>query len=278
MNLKDFAKEVAIKLNSNNVDEFKIKATQLILDDLDSLSGDELSNIINTQMYYSKVTAIFNDTEKMLKAVKRLMKETKYALQTVSEMVSNHPELYDYLNDASKNELLGKDRFDASDFPDNIFKDWLDNSRNRLWTESNMNNPLKVLLQRDVSKDRIELIVNHPKFDNFQSHYVLFTLLIEHDNLLTKDTFDKVLRRAMDIISDAGAWNTNFAKELAPLIKKQWFQEAHFDLFTDAQLEGMRTLGKNLHNVLPKHIKEILHTKFGDEEFLSDEAKEVFLF
>lgn len=278
MELRGFVKEVATKLNSNNVDEFKLKASQFIIDDLDSLSSDDLANIINTQMYYSKVAAIFNDTEKMLKAVKRLMKETTYSLLTVSEMVENHPEIYDYLNDASKNKLLTQDRFDALNSPLNIFKDWLDQSRNKLWIETNMTNPLQILIKDNVTKERIELILKHKNFKNFPSHYPLVVLLLEKDNLLTKDTFDKVLRRTMNIINTSRGWNTNFSKELAPLIKKQWFQETHFDLFSSAQLEGMRTLGKDLHKVLPKHIKEILHTKFGDEEFLSDEAKDVFLF
>ena len=119
--------------------------------------------------------------------------------------------------------------------------------------------------------------LNHKNFKIVASHYPLFKLIIDNSTLLTKQTFDKVLARIMEIIKAGTNWNTNFSKELSPLGASPYLQVKHFELFTDVQAEAIIEVAKNNNN-LDASILTYLYARTGDEKFLSPTVKEIFIF
>ena len=277
MRLEDFVKDLSINLNQNNWQAYKIQAASMIMD-FDALSGEELAEIINTGLSYNDVlTKIFdNNIVALNKAVKKIMTETTYILHFVKDMYLNDKSSYAMLNDTSKNFLARPSVIYVADMSDELFDDWIGNPSSDLYTQYNTHNRLFEIINRS-DKNLITKVVNHKNFKNLASHYPLIKLLSLNE-LLTKSTFDKVLVRTMQIIKSGNNWNTDFSKELSILGKSPFLEIKHFDLVSDVQASAIIETMKENNTVISPDLMEYLYQRTGDELFLPQTAKDVFLF
>lgn len=277
MRLEDFVKDLSINLNQNNWQAYKIQAASMIMD-FDALSGEELAEIINIGLSYNDVlTKIFdNNIVALNKAVKKIMTETTYILHFVKDMYLNDKSSYAMLNDTSKNFLARPSVIYVADMSDELFDDWIGNPSSDLYTQHNRLNRLYDIINRS-DKKLITKVVNHKNFKNLASHYPLLKLLTLNE-LLTKSTFDKVLVRTMQIIKSGNNWNTDFSKELSILGKSPFLEIKHFDLVSDVQASAIIETMKENNTVISPDLMEYLYQRTGDELFLPQTAKDVFLF
>lgn len=277
MRLEDFVKDLSINLNQNNWQAYKIQAASMIMD-FDALSGEELAEIINTGLSYNDVlTKIFdNNIVALNKAVKKIMTETTYILHFAKDMYLNDKSSYAMLNDTSKNFLAKPSVIYVADMSDELFDDWIGNPSSDLYTQHNIQNRLYDIINRS-DKKLITKVVNHKNFKNFASHYLLLKLLTLNE-LLTKSTFDKVLVRTMQIIKSRNNWNTDYSKELSILGKSPFLEIKHFDLVSDVQASAIIETMKENNTVISPDLMEYLYQRTGDELFLPQTAKDVFLF
>ena len=277
MRLEDFVKDLSINLNQNNWQAYKIQAASMLMD-FDALSGEELAEIINTGLSYNDVlTKIFdNNIVALNKAVKKIMTETTYILHFVKDMYLNDKSSYAMLNDTSKNFLARPSMIHVADMSDELFDDWIGNPSSDLYTQYNTHNRLFEIINT-FDKNLITKVVNHKNFKNLASHYPLIKLLSLNE-LLTKSTFDKVLVRTMQIIKSGNNWNTDFSKELSILGKSPFLEIKHFDLVSDVQASAIIETMKANNTVISPDLMEYLYQRTGDELFLPQTAKDVFLF
>ena len=280
MRLEDFVKDLSINLNQNNWQAYKIQAASMIMD-FDALSGEELAEIINTGLSYNDVlTKIFdNNIVALNKAVKKIMTETTYILHFVKDMYLNDKSSYAMLNDTSKNFLARPSVIYVADMSDELFDDWIGNPSSDLYTLHNVHNRHNRMFEiiNTFDKNLITKVVNHKNFKYLASHYPLIKLL-SLDNLLTNSTFDKVLTRTMQIIKSGNNWNTDFSKELSILGKSPFLEIKHFDLVSDVQASAIIETMKENNTVISPDLMEYLYQRTGDELFLPQTAKDVFLF
>ncbi len=277
MSLEDFIKDLSINLNQNNWKAYKIQASSMLMD-FDALSGEELAEIINTGLSYNDVlTKIFdNKIVALNKAVKKIMTETTYILHFVKDMYLNDKSSYTMLNTASKNFLVKPSVISVEDMSNELFDDWIENPSSDLYTLHNVQNRMFEIINT-FDKNLITKVVNHKNFKYLASHYPLIKLL-SLDNLLTNSTFDKVLTRTIQIIKSGSSWNTDFSKELSILGKSPFLEIKHFDLVSDVQASAIIETIKDNNTPISKDLIQYLYQRTGDEAFLPQTAKDVFLF
>lgn len=277
MTLEDFVKDVAINLDRNNVDLYKQQATALTMD-VDSLNGEELASMIQSiRSYDILLQRIFQGDEKKLKvSVTKIMQETNYTLTLAREVYLKDPKLFKIFNYETKLVILNPENIAIKDMTDEVFNAWLDLPTNSMYKITSTSNNFRFLIYSE-DKKRITIAVNHKNFKKIPSQYPLFNLIINNSNLLTKQTFDKVLVRIMEIIKAGTNWNTNFATQLSPLGSSPYLQVKHFELFTDVQAEAIIEVAK-VNNNLDESVLTYMYARTGDENFLPKAAKDIFIF
>ena len=82
----------------------------------------------------------------------------------------------------------------------------------------------------------------------------------------------------MQIIKSGNNWNTDFSKELSILGKSPFLEIKHFDLVSDVQASAIIETMKANNTVISPDLMEYLYQRTGDELFLPQTAKDVFLF
>lgn len=277
MELKDFVKDLSINMDSNNWKIYKQQAAALTID-VDSLTGDELADIINNGLKYDQVLEkIFQgDLKRLNAAVKKLMSTTEYPLYFVSEYYMKNKKAFKWFNFKTQTKLANPQLIGIENMTAEVIKYWLDDTTIQMYKETNMTNDFRFVVASN-DKNIVTTVVNHKNFKSVASHYSLRDLLTK-ENLLTKTTFDKVLTRTMQIINSGRGWNTNFAKELAFLGQSQYLQVKHFGMFSNAQAEAIIEVAEKSNNPMDSATLEYLYSRTDSDVFLPQTAKDVFLF
>jgi len=279
MKVDDFIKDLAINLNRHNANDYKQQASAMVLmNSKNKLNGEEVANLINIYSKYDDIIKLFPNTKSMLANIKIMMEETSYALQAAFDIYEKHPKAFNSFNNETKNLLFKNSNLDFGKMPMSVFDEYLE-FNDDLWKQGNMTNPLGNIMQNGGKPSHITKIVNHKKFSSFPSHYKLRDLLNDYNNLIAnKKIFDKVYFRQMEILASGHGWNTDFVKELAPIIKNKYFTAENWKVLTPDQIEGMKNFAKKNIDIIPSETKAVLFDKFQDTEFISEEAKDLFIF
>lgn len=279
MKLEDFVKELAINLTADNASMYKQQASALIMD-VDTLTGGELASMINIYNSYGMILKnIFDgDTKKMNRAIKKIMTETEYPLFFAFEFYYKDKSAFSWFNKKTKENIAKPSVIPPKDMTPEVMNYWLDNSESQIFIETNMLNEFKFVVNSN-DKKVVSEVTNHKNFKYVASQYPLVDILVKKQELLTKDSFNKIFERAIKLINANSRWNTDFSKDLAPIIKIPYFEMKHYLMLTDAQKKGMYEYAvENNIEVVSSEIRISLYEIDGDERFLPDDVKDIFIF
>lgn len=274
MELKDFVKELAIKLNKENVFEYKQKAASLVMDE--EMPIKDLVKIINSSIYYDDVLNMFNNKKEMIDAVKRVMTETNDLLISAREFYLKNKRSFVWLNDETKKYLANPKILLTHHMTDKVFDYFINNTNSSIYTDSSKNNLLYNIFNSN-DKKRVTAVVNHKNFKLIPSYPPLVSLLTTtgYETLLTKTTFNKVLTQLVAIM---GKEDIEMINTLSSIIKSPFIELKHIMMLPVDQQVDIYEYAKKNGIEINDDIRQYFYEITGDISMLPDKAKDVFMF
>jgi len=274
MELKDFVKDVALKLNRNNVDAFKRRAASLIMN-IDELSADEISKMLNTNNTYEKALfTVGGDVKVLNKAVKIMMKGTDHYLSFALEYYKKHKSSFKWMNTITKNWVSSNIKFETMGA--DVLMYYLDNKNSFIYADDTISNDFQLIIDAK-DKKLITAVVTHKNFKLIPSHYPMESLLSnnKYSYFLNDNIFDIVFPVMINIINKSGR---DFTEGCASIIRSEYLKMKHISLLnTEQEIEMYEYM--MAHNIkVSDDIMKYFYEITNDENLLPPEAKDVFLF
>lgn len=274
MNLEDFVKELAVKLNKDNFELYRRRAASLVIDkDMDI---DSLSKLINSTLYYDDLLGMFDSKKEMMDAVKRVMKETDVLLTNAREFYRNNKKSFGWFNKTTKDWLASPSNLIFFDMTDKVVDHWLNNPNSDIYTDTTTTNHFFNAINTN-NKKFVTKIINHKNFKKIPSFHPLVSLLTTrgYEDLLTKSTFDKVF---LHLVSLMNKYNVELIEVLTHVINHPLVELKYIEILpTEQQVsiyEYVKHYGIALHDDIMKFFFDIT----GDTDMLPSTAKDIFKF